>query len=144
MSDGHDRAVEIGKKIADLQRQINELKAKLSAEKPAFVRKPMPRFDPTEGMRMPPSAAQAMARVVGDVKREPMSADEVRSSWARSRISGPSGFGPPKWEEQKKPQAAQKPAQPPEPKDTRSPQTRMFDAMVDYWAGGPNDTNKLR
>ena len=52
MSDEYEKAVGIGKKIADLQRQLDELKAQLPPEpfKPKFQ---MPRFDPTEGMKCP-------------------------------------------------------------------------------------------
>jgi hypothetical protein len=77
---------------------------------------------------------------VPDVKREPQTAEEIASSWARSRIGGPGGFGPPKWEEEKKPAPAQKPVEP--AKDTRSPQTRMFDDMVAAMVGGPNSPVK--
>jgi hypothetical protein len=39
MSDKYADAVEIGKKIADLQRQLDELKAKQPKEEKPFVRK---------------------------------------------------------------------------------------------------------
>lgn len=133
---------EYEKKIAELQRQIDELKAAQKPKEPFVPKEPWQPIDWTAGMRMPASAAQEMARVVHGVKREPQSVEQVQSSWARSRISGPGGFGPPKWEEEKKPQVPK--AEPPTPKDTRNPQTRIFDDMVDYWAGGPNDTSKLR
>jgi len=71
-----------------------------------------------------------------------MTAEQVQSAWARSRISGFSGFGPAKWEEQKKPKVET--AKVEEVEDHRSPQTRIFDAMVDAMVGGPNDTSKLR
>jgi hypothetical protein len=140
----------MSEEIEDLKRRITELEADLKrllkAQEPKTPLKPRQPYVPrdwTAGMRMPPDAAQAMARVVPDVKREPQTAQQVQDAWAKTRISGPSGFGPPKWEEEKKPQP-QKPEEPQKPKDNRSPQTRIFDAMVDYWAGGANDTSKLR
>ena len=49
--------------LASLRKRIEELEAKSSPPAPAkpFVPKPYQRYDPTEGMRMPPSALQAMA-----------------------------------------------------------------------------------
>src|SRR6516225_6813289 len=49
--------------LASLRKRIEELEAKSSPPAPAkpFVPKPFQRYDPTEGMRMPPSALQAMA-----------------------------------------------------------------------------------
>ena len=40
------------------------------------------------------------------------------------------------------PPTVQAPSEP--AKDTRSPQTKIFDNLVEYWAGGANDTGKLR
>src|SRR5262249_49090492 len=109
--------------------------------KPKFE---MPRFDPTEGMRLPPGAAQAMARVVPDVKGQKFS----EHAWSQTRMYGPGGFGPPPErmaQMDKETRPKKKEAQKPVPaQDTRSPQTRIFDEMVDYWAGGPNDTSKLK
>ena len=129
------------KKIEDLQRQIDELKAVQKPKEPFVPKEPWQPIDWTAGMRMPASAAQAMARVVPDVKRA-QSAEEMRSGWARSKISGPGGFGPPdgKWDKQEKPKEQPKPPEP--PKDTRSPQTRMFDDMVAHMVGGPNSPVK--
>ena len=131
---------DLEKEIAELKRRLAELEAKQSAKEPPRPRMNMQKIDYTENFRLPPDAAQAMARVVPDVKGK-MTADEVASAWARSRISGPSGFGPPKWEEEKRQRVPVKKA---EVKDTSSPQTRIFDAMVDAVVGGPNDTSKLR
>lgn len=132
---------DVGEKIAELQRQIDELK-KAQEPKPEFVpRPPMPKIDWTAGMKMHPSAAQEMAKVVHDVKHKPITADEVASSWARSRISGPASLIPPGHKETKK---MEQPKAVGPAKDTRSPQTRIFDAMVDAMVGGPNDTSKLR
>ena len=85
---------DLEKEIAELKRRLAELEAKQSAKEPPRPRMNMQKIDYTENFRLPPDAAQAMARVVPDVKGK-MTADEVASAWARSRISGPSGFGPP-------------------------------------------------
>jgi len=135
---------DLASRVAKLEAELAEAKKALEAVKPKEPFKPklqMPRFDPTENFRLPPDAAQAMARVVPDVKGQ-MTAEQVQSAWARSRISEPSGFGPPKWKEEKKQQTPK--AEEPKPQDHRSPQTRIFDAMVDAMVGGPNDTSKLR
>ena len=48
--------------LAALKKKLEELEAKVSPPKPKeFVPEPYQRYDPTEGMRMPPSALQAMA-----------------------------------------------------------------------------------
>jgi len=142
---------EYEKKVEELQRQLDELKAQMPAPKAAFVRKPMPRFDPTEGMRMPPSAAQAMARVVPDVEEEKWSPERQANAWAQTKTYGPSGFGPPpermramEEEARRKQKEAQKVQEPQPAQDHRSPQTRIFDQMVEAMVGGPNDTSKLR
>jgi hypothetical protein len=99
---------DVEKKLAELQRQLDELKAKLPAEKPEFVpRAPMPKIDWTAGMKMDASATKAMADVVPDVKdQKPMSAEEVQSMWARSKMHSPGGFGPSDWRRVKR-EAAQ-------------------------------------
>jgi hypothetical protein len=51
--------------LAALKREVEELKAKLAPPKP-FVPEPYQRYDPTEGMRMPPSALRAMVEAVPD------------------------------------------------------------------------------
>jgi len=87
---------ELAKRIADLERELAELKSQLPpAEKP-FVRVQMPRFDPTEGMSMPMNAMKPMVDLINpkDVKFDP-------SAWARNRYPQPGGFGPPpdgKWD----------------------------------------------
>jgi hypothetical protein len=134
---------ELVKRIGDLEAELAELRAQLKPKEPFKPRFAMPRYDPTEGMRMGPDAAQAMARVVPDVKGQKFS----EHAWSQTRMYGPGGFGPPPErmaqmdKAQRRKEEAQKrgPAQ-----DTRSPQTRIFDEMVDYWAGGPNDTSKLK
>ena len=95
---------------------------------------------------MPPDAAQAMARVVPDVKGQKFS----EHAWSQTRMQGPGGFGPPPErmaemdKAQRKKEKEREPQKPVPAQDTRSPQTRIFDEMVDYWAGGPNDTSKLK
>jgi hypothetical protein len=135
---------ELAARVAKLEAELAEAKKALEAVKPKEPFRPRMNMQPidwTEGMRMPPDAAQKMAAVVPDVKGK-MTAEEVQSAWARSRISGPVGFGPAKWEEQKKPKVET--AKVEKVEDHRSPQTRIFDAMVDAMVGGPNDTSKLR
>jgi hypothetical protein len=135
---------ELATRVAKLEAELAETKKALEALKPEEPFRPrmtMPRIDYTENFRLPADAAQAMARVVPDVKGQ-MTAEQVQSAWARSRISEPSGFGPPKWKEERKQQTPK--AEEPKPQDHRSPQTRIFDAMVDAMVGGPNDTSKLR
>src|SRR5262245_61507028 len=85
---------DLEREIAELRRRLAELEAKLEEPKPEFVpSRPYAPIDWTAGMRLPADAAKAMASVVPDVKRKP-TADEIASACARSRISGPSGFGP--------------------------------------------------
>jgi hypothetical protein len=84
--------------FADLKRQVAELKAeqaRLRGEphKP-FSDKPWPKYDPTEGMSMPPSAIAAMVAVVGErrdvIKDAPIN-DASRASPSPS---------PPPWQPQ--------------------------------------------
>ena len=134
---------ELVKRIGDLEAELAELRAQLKPKEPFKPRFAMPRYDPTEGMRMPPDAAQAMARVVPDVKGQKFS----EHAWSQTRMYGPGGFGPPpeKWAQMDKAQRRKEEAQKPVPaQDTRSPQTRIFDEMVAHMVGGPNDTSKLK
>jgi hypothetical protein len=142
MSIEHD---ELATRVAKLEAELAEAKKALEAVKPKEPfksRLEMPRIDWTEGMRMAPDAAQAMARVVPDIKGQKFS----EHAWSQTRMYGPGGFGPPpermaqmdkeprrRKEEAQKPQTAQ---------DTRSPQTRMFDEMVAHMVGGPNEPVK--
>jgi len=140
MSDEYDDLV---KRVSALEAELAEAKKALEASKPKepFVpKKPWQKIDYTEGFRLPPDAARDMARIVPDVKGQGFNAH----AWAQTRVSQPGGFGPPpgtKVEEAKRVEPAPKvePAA-----DHRSPQTRIFDAMVDAMVGGPNDTSKLR
>ena len=85
---------DVEKKIADLQRQIDELRKAQEPKEPFIPKREWQKIDYTEQMRMPASAAQAMAAIVPDVKRS-MSREDVESGWARSKTSSPSGLGPP-------------------------------------------------
>ena len=92
MSD--DRIAALEAKIGELQAEITKLKEP-EEEKP-FVPMKMPRFDPTEGMSMPPSAVKAMCDVWPTPRKE-----FDPSAWARNSVGQPGGFGPPpggKWD----------------------------------------------
>ena len=85
---------ELVERIAKLELELAELKAAQAktAPKPEFKPTPMPKYDPTEGFRLPASAAQAMARVVPDVKQGGFDAH----AWAQTKGPGePGGFGSP-------------------------------------------------
>jgi hypothetical protein len=142
---------ELAKRVGDLERELAEAKKALEALKPPEPFKPrlqMPQIDYTENFRLPPDAAQAMARVVPDVKGQGFN----EHAWAQTRMYGPGGFGPSPERmaeadrearrRDKEKAAKNKKAEP--AADTRSPQTRIFDAMVDAMVGGPNDTSKLK
>jgi hypothetical protein len=143
----------------DLMRRVSALEAELAEAKKALeAQKPKDPFKPrgepwqpidwTAGMRMPADAAQKMAAIVPDVKGQKFN----EHAWAQTRISQPSGLGPPRErraameeETRRKERAAAEAAKKVQPaKDNRSPQTRIFDDIVEYWAGGPNDTSKLK
>jgi hypothetical protein len=130
------------KRIADLERELAELKRK--AEPPEVkVRKPMPKYDPTEGMRLPPSAVKAMAGVYNpDVKGKGFNAN----AWAQTKTSSPGWLEQPKVsvaelrdvgrvEEKKEPLPAKKP-------DDPSRKFAQYDAMVAHLVGGPNEPVK--
>jgi len=80
---------EVVKRIADLEAELTALKAKMEPKEP-FKPKQMPRFDPTEGMSMPPSAMKPMVDLIHGkgAKYDP-------NAWARTRVGEPGGFGPP-------------------------------------------------
>jgi hypothetical protein len=61
---------ELAKRIANLERELAELKAQVKPVevKPVKAEKPWPKYDPTEGMRMPASAVRAMVDVVPDFR----------------------------------------------------------------------------
>ena len=87
---------DLAKKVAELAAELEKVKAQLpKPAEPPKKREPWPRYDPTENMKMPPSAAQAMARVVPDIKDRK---GFDRAAWQRMKGPGePGGFGgPPK------------------------------------------------
>ena len=135
MSDKYAEAVEIGKKIAKLQAELDELKAQLPPEPEFKPKAPMPRFDPTEGFSMPLSAVKAMCDVVPDR----MMADIVREQ--KAGLSAPSGFGAPGPKGEKPVERGSGWQDPPKPQD-RSRQFEVFDAMVAHMVGGPNEPVK--
>jgi hypothetical protein len=135
MSEEYEKAVEIGKKIAVLQRQLDELKAQLPQPEPFKPKAPMRRHDPTEGFRMPANAIKAMCDVVPDR----MMADIVREQ--KAGLSAPSGFGAPGPKGEKPVERGSGWAEPPKAKD-RSDEYRIFDAMVAHMVGGPNEPVK--
>jgi hypothetical protein len=78
------------KEIAELKAKLAELEGRLPKEEKPFVPKAMPTFDPTEGFRMPASAAKPMADLIHGKnvpKFDP-------SAWARNSYPQPGGFGP--------------------------------------------------
>jgi hypothetical protein len=87
---------ELVKRIADLEAELANLRAQLPKEEKPFEPKEWPRYDPTEGLRMPASAAKPMADLIhGKGVKSDMGA------WARERIGERGGFGPPsggKWD----------------------------------------------
>ncbi|PWT77881.1 MAG: hypothetical protein C5B60_02020 [Chloroflexi bacterium] len=82
---------ETEKKIADLQRQIDELRAQVKPPDKFVPRAQMERFDPTASMTMPASAMKPMVDVIQD--RKDLKFD--RDAWARNSYPQPGGFGPP-------------------------------------------------
>ena len=90
MSDEYD---DLAKRVSALEAEQAEMKKAIEALKPPdpFKRKfQMPHFDPTEQFRLPADAAQAMARVVPDVKGKGFN----EHAWSQTRMYGPGGFGP--------------------------------------------------
>jgi len=82
---------DLAKEISELKRRLAELEAKQSAQEPPRPRMNMPKIDYTENFRLPPDAAQAMAKVVHD---PPKGQKSDMGAWARNRIGQPGGFGP--------------------------------------------------
>jgi len=114
-------------------RRLEEEIARLKGEKPSFVTKPRRHYDPTEGMRMPRSALDAMVAAVPDNVMKDIVADASRGLAPRSMIP---------------------PARSPSPKGTgwvqdrgfpdRSREIELVDRMVEHFVGGPNETSRLR
>lgn len=82
---------ELVKRIAALEAELAELKARVPKPEPEFVQREWPRYDPTESFRLPASTAREMARVVPAAKQ---SKENPMDAWARERRSSPGGFGP--------------------------------------------------
>jgi hypothetical protein len=84
---------ELVKRIAALEAELSALKAEVKPAKPSLKAKgTWPKYDPTEGFRLPPSAAKAMAAVVPDLKPGP---GFNAHSHAQSKPGVPGGFGEP-------------------------------------------------
>src|SRR5262245_55348363 len=81
---------DVSKEISELKRRLAELEAKQSAKEPPRPRMNMQPIDWTEGMRMPPDAAQKMAAVVPDVKDKGFNPH----AWSQTKMGEPGGFGP--------------------------------------------------
>ena len=83
---------ELAKRIAALEAELAALKAEVKPAEPTLKAKgAWPKYDPTEGFRLPPSAAKAMAAIVPDMKDRSKLPDTRRPSYPE-----PGGFGPPK------------------------------------------------
>jgi hypothetical protein len=86
-----DEMDDLAKRIAALEAELAALKAEVKPAEPTLKAKgAWPKYDPTEGFRLPPSAAKAMAAVVPDVKDRSKLPDTRRASYPE-----PGGFGPP-------------------------------------------------
>ena len=82
---------ELAKKIECLEKELEALKAQVKPEPEVPTeRKPWPKYDPTEGFRLPPSAAKAMAAIVPDVKNQK---GFDAHAWAETKVAEPGGFG---------------------------------------------------
>jgi hypothetical protein len=80
-------------RIANLERELAELKAKAEPPEPYKPEKPWPKYDPTEGLRMPASAVKPMV----DVVRDPEDQKYNPQAWAQTKVGEPGGFlGPEK------------------------------------------------
>ena len=77
---------DLTKRIADLERELRELKAQLPPppDEPYKPKKPWPKYDPTEGFRMPASAVKAMVDVVPDMRG---------IAQEQKQVPAPGGFG---------------------------------------------------
>jgi hypothetical protein len=136
-------ADDLAAKVAQLEEKLAALEAKSKPEEPAKAelptdRKPWPKYDPTEGMSMPPSALKKMVDVFPD---PPKNQKFDPSAWARMKPAEPGGFGPPRTEPAKVPERGSGWATP--PKETPR-NFDLFDQMVASQVGGPNDTSKLK
>jgi hypothetical protein len=110
--------------------EIDELKARIAALEAAakpkpFVAEPMPKFDPTERMTLPPSAVAAM---VGVVRPQDLVAD------ARKRQAEPSSIAAEPTPKRGSGWAEEKPLKP-HPRW----EVELVDRIVERFVGGPND-----
>jgi len=126
---------DLAKRVAKLEEELAEAK---KAKEPFKPKAPMPRFDPTEGMRMPPSAVKPMADLIPDVKGQGFNPN----AWAQTRVAQPSSLIPQSGPGKRVKRGT---GWAPEPKaEDRSRQFAQFDRMVEGMVGGPNDTSKLK
>src|SRR5262249_13031806 len=86
---------DLEREIAQLKRRIEELEGKAKPKEPFVPKKPWAPIDYTAGFRLPADAAQAMAKVVPDVK-EQSSKERLEHAWSQTKVSGPGRFGPPR------------------------------------------------
>jgi hypothetical protein len=82
---------ELVKRIASLEAELATLKAQLPKEEKPFVPKPMPSFDPFEGLRMPGNAVKPMADLIHGKDAPKFD----KNAWARNSYPQPGGFGAP-------------------------------------------------
>ena len=84
---------EVAAKIAALEAEVAALKAKSKSEEPQVERRPWPKYDPTEGMTMSPSAMKPMVDLIPSRKSQP---GFNAHAWAQTKGPGePGGFGAP-------------------------------------------------
>jgi|SRR6516164_2641390 hypothetical protein len=132
---------ELATEIAALKAKIAALEAQVKPEPELPPKGSWPKYDPTEGFRLPASAAKAMAAVVPDIKDKKFDAH----AWSQTKgLSAPGGFGP----AQDKPWPAEVRRSEGRVEaskfEDRGGQFERFDAMVAALVGGPNDTSKLK
>ena len=120
-------------RIAQLEREIakqNEELARLSGEPHKAMGKPWQPIDYTENMRMPPSAAWEMAKVVPDALVREIVGDSMRKAPPPS----------PPVEEVQRGTGWQDDT----PFPDRSREFELMDRVVESQVGGPNDTRKVK
>jgi hypothetical protein len=84
---------DVSKRIAALEAELAALKAQMKpAEDVPKARKPWPKYDPTEGMGMPPSAMKPMVNLIPD---PPKGGGFNAHAHAQSKPGVPGGFGEP-------------------------------------------------
>jgi hypothetical protein len=89
-----DEMDDLAKRIAKLEAELAALKAEVkpAPTEPFKLKEPWKKYDPTEGMTLPPSAAKAMAAVVPDL---PKGGGFNAHAHAQTKVGVPSGFGEP-------------------------------------------------